>query len=270
MVLIGLAGAALGAPRASAEPVIQDFTFALWNTLPYSFSFGNPPLRPPFGRLSHAQLLYAGYREPVPGQPELGYSSGLAGGVGDGRLQPGDLDGERGGSDSATFFLDRPPASLTPPFHVMGLATAPSGGLFIASNDQAPWTGLTFHQVFPDLDLDALLDQVRSDNLQGGEAQSLLLAMIRQGNTVTLPTSLPEAANLDNPSGGPVWGFTDLGEPMDLTYPILQDGQTLLYRANWYLTGPDFVTPEMPAGVAMPLGFAAWLGVRCWRRHARR
>lgn len=258
-----------GIRRALAEPPVQDFTFALWSTRP-PLGYPAAGLRAPFGRLSHAQLLYAGYRESVPGQPELWYSSALAEGIGSERLQPGDLDEERGGTDSAAFTLERPPGSLTPPFHVMGLATAPSGGLFIASNEQAPWGGLSFNQVFPGLNLEALLDQVRSNGLQGGEAQSLLLWMIRHGNTVVLPAPIPEVTNLDNQVPGVTWGFTALGEPMDLTYQLPWGYGSSIYRAEWNLTGYDYITPEVPAGVALPLGFIAWLGVRCWRKHPRR
>lgn len=257
---LALAAGLTGSPAAAQAPIV-DFTYSVWH---------------PWGRygqgavvLNHAQLVYAGYRETSPGQADLWYSHALAGGIGDNYLQPGELDVIRGGTDSAEFNLVRPPGTFPPPFHLLALATLPSGELVIGSRYRAPWETLSFSLLFPGVDYGALVQQVRSDDLQGGPVQSLLEFVIRQGSTLTLPAPLPEI-DFEAPGAmyvGSLWGFDASGNPVALGRTFQRpDGSAWEAEAVWNVSGRIYAMPEATTGWAVPLvvmlGIGGLLGSR--------
>lgn len=270
----------LAGPRAAAGPAVEDFTFAEF-TAPaltghaWGGGLGHPPVK-----LLHAQMIYAGYAENAPSGSDLWYSHGLASAD---WPNPGVLTAEEGNNVSTSFRLARPPSTLAPPYHLLGLAIPENGGLLIGSAPGVPWSGRDFNSIFPGIDLAGVIAQIRSDNLQGGAVESLLRWMLQEGVTGTSPTPISEIPVLPEPwppgylppfPGGPVWGFSEAGAPLELNlpyrYPDPWNPGGYIERvdyAEWRVTGPDFlVIPESAAGTVLLPGILIVVAGMAWRR----
>jgi hypothetical protein len=257
--LAALAGTLSLSLLVNASSGIFDLTQVLFYAPAYMYE-GQPQVP-----MTQAHLIYLGANTQDPNGPVVEYSFGM--------LDNGVLNQGAGFDWGIYIELERPSAGSAPPYHLIGLAVTGSndgpGGLLIGGSRPSAWDGRDFNSLFPGVDQQDVVDQLRSGDLSGGAVEDLVTQMVLDNATLQSPDPMP--VPVGSPLRGWVWGFSDSGSPEELGVLIDVD-----YQDDPVYVAPgfgmyDIENPIIPEAAATPGVFACLaLAIGGWRWRTRR
>lgn len=250
-------------PMMSASAAIVDRTQLLFSAPAYIF--GNPDPVP----MNHAHLIYLGADTSNPGAAIVDYSFSL--------METGELGFIPGFIDGIYVNVERPPAPLVPPYHLIGLAVSGSesdpGGLLIGLGPVGLYQGLSFSSAFPGIFQQDVVSQLRSGNLSGGAVEALVSQLVL--DQATLQSQIPMPVPDGDPGlHGTAIGYSESGDWVDLvgiagTDDFFPEGTQFNPEFSMYPLDP-FILPESRTSVGALAGVSVLLGWQTLRRRRNR